>query len=391
MIPNLRSQILQVSVTVVICLTSQVLRAEDLPVWDPPRLTRLSDLVVVGRLTKDNQVHVQQVLKGKCSEKRLSVPSLGEFAEQGHFVPSSSNVKLSNEIVVFLSQRTHPPRIVANGVYRRGEAKAKGGVLGYWQPMNPGGYVLKPKIQFKSIASVKALIQEELKAIPDRQKAALDKVKAATRSDAFRQALHELERITRIGDMDILKQVAALEPNNTTRRVGNIVSFIRNVKDPRAAALLEGLYNKNHDVSILYALGRLGNPDSLEYFESLIDKKLVPEPIFALYGIKELYLALEARGDQKTCDAIRDSMYRRVDKDLVDLIGSAPQLISVIPHQGSIDRLQRAYEHHADQRTNAEYAIESHIKKCKEKIARLQKRNGIARPSVPAATSKPRR
>jgi hypothetical protein len=168
--------------------------------------------------------------------------------------------------------------------------------------------------------------------------------------------------------MDILKQIANLDIDDNRRHVHNIVYFIQNVREPRAATLLEALYGKHRDVSILYALGRLGNPESLGYFESMIDKKQVSKPLFALYGMKELYLSLEAKGDQKTCDMIRDCLYRHVDKDLMNLMMSAPELISTIPHQGSIERLKRAYEYHAKRQSNAEFTIEMHIKNCEEKI-----------------------
>ncbi len=361
------------SMAFVLLLFPTALRAGIRPEWDPATLTRLADLVVVGQMRANNRIAIHAVLKGETTEKEISIPSLSEFVNEGPFIPSAHKIDLGQEVILFLDQRCPHARVVANGIYRTGAVNSKQGVLGYWQPINPGGYMLKPEIQFDSIAAVRALIQAECKAIPQRQNAALDKVKAAKSNDDFRQALHELDRITRIGDMDILKRIADLDIDDTQRRVLDIVYFIQNVREPRAAQLLEALYSKHRDVSILYALGRLGNPESLAYFESLIDNKQVPKPLFALYGMKELYLSLEAKGDRKNCDMVRTSMYRNVDKDLVDLMMSAPQLISVIPHQGSIERLKRAYEHHAKLRSNAEFEIERHIKNCEEKIKALEK------------------
>jgi len=361
------------SMAVVLFLSPVAVRAETWPVWDPAKLTRLSDLVVVGKMRSNDRIAIHEVLKGKVKAKEIAVVGLDDFVNESPFVPAASKVSLGTDVILFLSQRNHWVRLVANGVYRTGKVNSKGGILGYWQPMSPGRYVLKPEIQFQDLAAVKALIQAELKAIPARQAAAFSKVKAAKTSDEFRQALHELERITRIGDTDILKQIATLDVDGSTRRVHNIFSFIQNVGDTSGAVLLHKLYDKHRDVSILYALGRLGNHESLAYFESLIDKKEVPKPLFALYGMKELYLALEAKGNQKACDMVRDSMYRHVDNDLMNLMMSAPGLVSVIPSQGSINRLRRAYEYHAKRRSNAEYEIEMHIKKCEEKIKALRK------------------
>lgn len=372
MILNRVPQIALGLVSIALFFVGQEARAECLPTWDPPELTRFSDLVVVGRLGANSSVHITEVIKGETKERVISIPSLDDFSNADHFLPASQKIRLGHDAILFLSQRTHPPRVVANGVYRTGEVNAKPGVLGYWQPINPGGYVLKSEIQFKNLSAIKTLVQAELKSLPFRQEAAIDKVKAAKSNDQFRQALHDLERITRIGDEGVLKNIAALKLDGTTRRVHNIFYFIQNVKDPTGATLLETLYDKHRDVTILYALGRLGNPESLKYFKSLIEKKQVPKPIFALYGMQELYLSLEASGDQRTCKMIRDSMYHYVDKDLMNLMMSAPQLISVIPDQGSLDRLQRAYEHHAKRRSNAEYEIEMHLKRCKEKILKLK-------------------
>jgi hypothetical protein len=246
--------------------------------------------------------------------------------------------------------------------------------------MNPGGYALKPEVQYRDLAEVKALVLAEVAAIPARQQAALAKAKSARTNDEFRQALHDLEGITRIGDAQVLSRVAALDVDGTTRRLHNIVAFIRNVSDPRGAPLLQALYEKHRDVTILEALGSLGNPESIQCFELLIDGQRVPEPVFALYGMKQLYLALEASGDAASCGKVRDSMYRYVDADLMNLMMSAPRLISVIPGQGSLDRLQRARDYHARRKSNAEYEIEACIKECRAKTA-LQRTNVPGEPS----------
>ena len=48
-------------------------------------------------------------------------------------------------------------------------------------------------------------------------------------------------------------------------------------------------------------------------------------------------------------------MFGEVDKDLPRLMMMAPSLIGVIPHQGSLDRIQRAYDYHSKFDNNAAY------------------------------------
>ncbi len=345
-----------------------------LPHWDTATLTMYSDLVVVGTMRSGHTVAVLEVLKGELKAKEITVADLGGFADEDPLFRAEQKVTLGARVVLFLSQRDHLVRVVGNGVYRAGKVDSKEGVLGYFQANNPGGYSLLPEIQFKDIAAVKALIQGGLRAIPARQQAALERVKAAKTARDFCQALDELERITRIGDTDILRQIAALDVDGKTRGVMTITYFIRNVSDKRGAALLQKLYDKHRNEYILTDLGRLGDPESLPYLASLIDNKGVTRAIYALYGMKELYLALEAEGDERACNMVRDAIYRYVDQDLMGLMMSAPDLINVIPHQGSLDRLRRAYEYHVKQRTGAEHDLPRSIQSCEEKIKELNKR-----------------
>jgi|GEM_PF-1817247 len=340
----------------------------------PAELTRLSDLVVVGRLGTNGVFRVEEILKGETKERDLSVPGVVRFSNEGFYFPLGLKIELSDEAILFLSQRTCSPSVVANGVYRMAKVDSKPGVVGYSQQINPGGYVLERHIQFKDLLAVKALVKKEIDAIPAQQQAAIEKVKTAETSADVGQALHELQGITRFGDLDVLKQIATLDVDGTTRLLRHIVYFIENVKGPRGASLLQGLFDKYHDVSILEPLGRLGNPESVAYFEAVIEKKQVAEPVAALRGLQQLYLALEARGDAKSCAIVRDCMYHYVDKDLMVLMEYNPWLISVIPEQSALDRLNRACEYYVQRKKNEECHIQKSIETWKEKV-RLRGKN----------------
>ena len=342
-------------------------------VLPPSELTRRSDLVVVGRLGTNSVFTVGEVLKGEIKERDLSIPSVANFSNEGFFFPPTLKIELSDEVILFLSQRTCSPSVVANGVYRMAKVDSKPGVVGYSQQINPGGYVLERHIQFKDLLAVKALVKSARDSIPAQQEAAIEKVKAARTSADFGQALHELIDITRFGDLDVLKQIAALDVDGTTRLLRQIVYFIENVKDPRAASLLQALYDKHHDVSILEPLGRLGNPESVAYFEAVIENKQVAEPVSALRGLKQLYLVLEARRDTQSCAIARDCMYRHVDKDLMNIMEYDSWLISVIPEQSALDRLNRAYAYFVQRKKKEEYHIQRSIEACQEKMRLLEK------------------
>mgnify|MGYP001071916954 CR=1 FL=1 len=239
--------------------------------------------------------------------------------------------------------------------------------------------------------TIEEAVKAELAEIPTRQAYLLAEVKKARTSYEYRSRLNRLNRITRFGDLNILKEVASLPADETTCRLGYLYNFVQDVRDPEAHLLLEEMYRKTRDVGILRAMGRLGNPVSLAFFTKVIEEGKVPKPLYAFYGMRELYLVLEERGDQKACVAVRECIYNYVDRDLMTLVRSDPLLISVIPHPGSLDRLHRVHEHYAKLGSNVAYEIGLHIRRCKEKISRLEKDNNVAQPVAPADADKPRR
>ena len=359
------------------------LMAEILPEYNPPELTRYSDLVVLGTLKNENDITVHEILKGDLEAKNIEIIELNEFENEGHelrdadgeihLIRISKNVDLDNEILVFLNLRRHGKRIVANGVFRTGNIKTEKGVFGYVQGHD--GYELDPKMRFKSMNEVKGLLNAELKAIPVRQEKGLQKIKKAMKGGDLLQAFHDLERITRFGDMDVLEKVVALKSDERVGVPSRAAMFIQNVGDPKGAPLLEDLYNEHHDGSILRCMGRLGNPRSLAYLDQLILNPRTDKPLHALHGMRELYLAAEAKGDVSTCEKVRERIYFHVDRDLMNLMMTDSGLLGVIPHEGSLIRLEKAYRYHLKKSGNTEQSIMANILRCKKKMRSTPEQN----------------
>jgi hypothetical protein len=278
-------------------------------VWKADELTRRSDLIVVGKLDGKGQLEIREILKGKCAEKSLGL-NLSGFSEKGWAVPAT--VSVTDEVLVFISQRQYGG-IVGNGIFRVGEAGGRKGVLGYWQPVNPGGYYIKPEIQFENMDALKKVVQDELKAIPEKQRALLEKLRKAVGwySSDYQNVLTELADITRIGDVHISKQVAAIERRPFTARVYFTCQFVRTVNDPEAADILHDLCDQTkYDWVVLREIGRLGNPKSLAYFESLIDTKKAGNPAQVLVGMKELRQTLLESGKKEASEFVEKAILK---------------------------------------------------------------------------------
>ena len=345
--------------------------AEMLPDYDPATLTRYSDLVVMGELGEQSRVTVREVLKGATDAKELVIPSLGEFVEEGGLWDLGKRVEvtLGREVLLFLDQRVSPPRVVGNGYFRAGKSEGRAGVFGYRQFMNPGPYGIDARPMWDSFATVTGQVKEECGKIPARQRALLEKVKAGIATKSFHSDLYELCSITRRGDMEMLKQVAELEVSYPEIDEGFLANFIREVMDPAALDLLIALDRRDGRYSMLQHAGGLGNARALEFFKSLLAEEKDVEAYQVLWGMRALYLACEERGDAKACERVREAIYAEMDKDLPNLLMMSPQLISVIPHEGSIERLERGYAHHEKLENNAAYEINLRLIECRKKMA----------------------
>ena len=332
--------------TLLICHAT-VMRADIAPIYSPQRLTNYADLVVLGKQASATQITITKVLKGQWAQEAITIHNFNEYPQS--FSPLSGDIsklgkfELSDELIVFISLRHRQPTVIANGIYRASTLKSQKTVFTYWQPMNPGGYHLDPKSKFKSLQQIAQAVKAELPKITQTQNQLLKKVKSAkTRSD-FSQNLYDLRRISRFGDMHVLTGIANLKLDGDVRAIHDVYQFFQEVDDPAAHLLLEKLYlDSDQNVGILNVIGSLGNAKSLKFFEQIIEQKNVPKPLFALYGMKNLYLELEARDDMKAANTVKEAIYKHVDRDLNNLMMSAPRLISVIPDEASVVRLKKA-------------------------------------------------
>ena len=368
--------------TCAILLATTSASAEIRPSFKPVELTRLSDLVVYGQLTATGQVKIVKVLKGTTTAKELAVSNFKEFVNNiEHMQPQPV---LEDEVVLFLSLRRGRPEIVYNGLYRKGRIGAREGILGYWQEDNPGGYVLRSEIQYPAVAALIARVQEGVKSIGPAQAAAMQKVKDTKDYYTFGTALEALGSITRFGDEAVLREVAAMNTDDEkARRLSQIAEFLVDVADPQAAGLLEKLYEAHPGVGMLEHLGRLGNPEAAAYFERLIEKGKGPEPSYAWAGLRALYLKVERRQDAVACATVREAMYRQIDRDITVVTAFAAEVISLVPHQGSLDRLQRAFEYFSSKDKVVASHITNALDSCRERIKELKRLDTTGNEQIP--------
>ncbi len=294
------------------------LRADIAPVWKVDELAAHSDLIVLGRQKAATEIEIEKVLKGKWPGKKIAVPSLtgyGTTLPWGR--PAGAKLEAAGRIVAFISLRHHARRIVANGVCREGKLGAHQGVFGYHQPINPGGYMLRPKPDHADLQALLADIEKAIAGIPVRQQALLKKLRAAKDADEFRRALERLGHITRIGDLHVLKAAAAV-PQPGDVPPGEVLTLIRDVQEPRAWTLLKDLYQRTRSVRVLIFLGRLGSFESRAYLKDLLWRGKNPGVrLHARYGLEALCLALRAEGKRRESDLVKADIYEAVERKVV--------------------------------------------------------------------------
>src|SRR4051812_10541923 len=130
-----------VPVVLALAMGVSAARAEIRPDWKPDELIPRSDVVLLGTESAPTELRVDRVLKGSWQGKQIEVPDLPAFRkEPSRWAGRKEAPTLTGQCVVFVTLRYGRPRVVANGVYR---IAVGGGVLGYAQEFNPGGYELQ--------------------------------------------------------------------------------------------------------------------------------------------------------------------------------------------------------------------------------------------------------
>ena len=303
-----------VAASVLLVLPAQGVRAALLPVWNVDELAARSDLIVLGRRSAPNVIEIEKVLKGQWPGKTVTIGSLGGYTQSR---PAGAKLEAPGKLLAFISLREHRRRIVANGLFREGTFGPRQGVFGHYQPMNPGGYVLRPLPAYTDLPSLRKAVRRAVAGIPARQQALLAKLRAAKNADQFRNALAKLGHITRMGDLAVLKAAAAVQ-QPTGMPKGEVLSLIRDVQEPRSWPLLKDIHERTKDAAVLPYLGRLGSFESRAYLKGLLwtapnrDVRL-----YARYGLERLCVALRAEGRQRESDLIKADIYEAVDKKVV--------------------------------------------------------------------------
>jgi hypothetical protein len=340
---------------------------EILPHYKPEQLVLYSDLVVLGKQTSPSEIQIEKVLVGNWNKTTLSVPSLANYPLTYLFLEKKVP-GLTRQIVVFVARQFGRVNVVANGVFR---VTKKGPILGYFQPMNPGFYQLQAKPAFRALPDLLEAIAKGKADLPRIQQDRMQAVAKATQIDDFALKLHELQGITHVGDARIFDLISK-QMERDPERANACIYFLQNHPDPACFLLLKGLYEKSNNITLLYSIGRQGTPAARPYLERLVEKKGNEERSrFAFAGLSALYEALARNGQQKEAAKVRDSIFRLYDRDN-SLADFQPRLLSVIPEQGAIDRLEKMLARVRGDQSNRGPEIEQVLDELRARVQNAQ-------------------
>ncbi len=344
-----------------------VASAESLPQWTPADLVPRSDLVLLASQTAPNKLTVAMAIKGACPERELTIPALGEFREEFSRFGEKAKPDLSGQVVVFLSLRDGNS-IVANGTYRITTA---GQVLGYAQEMNPGPYELQPAAAYPSLDSLIDKIEIAKTASRKRQASLMEQVADAKDDAAFREALHALDEVTRLGDTNVFDFIAS-EMSRGGRRGRYCLNFLQNIPDPTIFPLLKAQYERTKKVTVLTVMGQQGSPAALPFLEQAVLSREGDEASsFASFAIMTLYQSLKVRGNKADCEKVENTIFRLFDERpfFQEYAMSNPHVLGVIPNTGAISRLEEIHKRVKGDRSNREYQVEHALRECRRRIA----------------------
>lgn len=340
--------------------------AESLPHWKPDQLVPRSGLVVLASQTGPAKLTIQMVFKGVAPKREIEIPALTEFSPE--FSPLSGLAKpdLTEQVVAFISLR-HGNSIIANGVYRVTE---KGQLLGYAQEENPGPYRLNPEPVYESLDALVAEIDAAKQEAPKRQQSLMDQIANAKSDSAHREALHELNEITCLGDTKVFNFIASQMARGGNRG-RQCLYFLQNIPDPAIFPLLKAHYEKTRRVAVLNVIGQQGCPDAAAFLKQVVLQGGSREKReFAGFALMTLYLSLETRGKYADCKKVEKTIFDLFDKEPAfrEYVKSSPRVLGVIPNLGAITRLEKLYEQVKGDRSNREFEIERVLSQCRCKI-----------------------
>lgn len=352
-------------------LFASLVYAELRPVWKPDDLVPRSSLVVLATQKDAHTLSIQMVFKGAWPEREIAVIDLPGFRQAFGRFAGLPDPELKDELVAFISWRRGKPGVVANGVFR---VTSDGKVLGYAQDINPGPYELQPTPVYPSLDELIDKVEAAKSILPKRQDELMKELSNAETDRDFRWKLYELEQLTCVGDTKVFEFVAERLGKGAPGR--RCLYFLQNIPDPAIFPLLKAHYQKTRDVNVLTVIGRQGSPDALSFLKSIIVKNGNNERgRFASYAIMSLYVSLEEHGMTEECEKVREVVFGLFDKEesFREYAAGSPQVLGVIPHSGSISRLEEALKRVKGDQSNREYEVESVLKNCRQKIEQHKK------------------
>jgi hypothetical protein len=344
--------------------------AEELPHYKPDQLALYSDVALLATEVTATELRVERVLAGKWQGKQIRVPQLAAFRKQpGPRGGGERPVQITPKCVVFLKVRGGQGGVVANGVFR---VAAGGGVLGYRQDHNPGGYELQADPFYPSLpALLNAVAAAEAK-VPRKKEALMRELATEPRYDLLAGGLHELLRITRPGDAEVLQFVTrGLERGGEHAQLYR--QFLQNLHVPEAYPLLKEHFERTGDASVLYSIGYQGTPAACDFLADLARREGKAERRWiALDALSRLYGVVEQAGDTRARIKVREAIITLYDAVpfLANYVAGHPRILGAITHPEAITRLEQILARVRGDGTNREYEVELVLRECRRKLAR---------------------
>jgi hypothetical protein len=360
----------------VLALGVPPLRAETLPHYKPDQLVLYSDVVLLATEVSATELRVERVLAGKWQAKQIRVPHLAEFRKQpGPRGGDERPVNVTPKCVVFLKVRGVQGEVVANGVYR---VRQEGGVLGYRQDRNPGGYELRPDPLYPSLPALLKVVEAAEAEAPRKKEALMRRIATEPRFDLLAAGLGELLRITRPGDTEVLQFVArGLARGGEHAQLYR--KFLQNLHVPETYLLLKEHFERTGDLDVLGSIGQQETPAACDFLAELVRREGQAERRqIALDALSRLYGAAEQAGDTRARVKVREAiitMYDAIPFVANYVAGYNPRILGVIPHPEAIQRLEQILARVRGDGTNREYEVERVLRECRQNLRkRLDKR-----------------
>lgn len=190
--------------------------------------------------------------------------------------------------------------------------------------------------------------------------------------------LHQLERITCVGDTHVFRFVRDLMDKGGAASA-SLYYFLQNIPDPAIFPLLKNYYEKTGDATVLVVIGRQGSPEAIPFLRDVAAKIVVTDErsrsiLYAACGsLMSLYLSLERRGMSEGCEKAREVIFDLYDhnESFKDWANSHPEVLGQIPHEGAVSRLEGLLQRcraHGIHKYHREY-VASVLERCRLKIA----------------------